>query len=167
MPRLIAKGALFASMWISAGLPVPASEPEIVSVRKIWDRGEHNAFTDLIRFQDRWWCTFREAKDHGPSLGQVRVIVSTDGEKWESAALLEEREVDLRDPKLPIMPDGRLMLIMGAASIGARPSVLARPESPSPPTDANGSATTRRMKAKRASTWQPFVSKTKDSHEGR
>ena len=115
MPRLIAKGALFASMWISAGLPVPASEPENVSVRKIWDRGEHNAFSDLIRFQDRWWCTFREAKDHGPSLGQVRVIVSTDGEKWESAALLEEREVDLRDPKLSIMPDGRLMLIMGGS----------------------------------------------------
>ena len=79
MTRRIAMVALFASMWISAGIPAPASEPEIVSVRKIWDGGEHNAFTDLIRFQDRWWCTFREAKDHGPSHGQVRVIVSTDG----------------------------------------------------------------------------------------
>jgi len=26
--------------------------PEIVSVKKIWDQGPHNAFTDLIRFQD-------------------------------------------------------------------------------------------------------------------
>lgn len=115
MPRRIASVALLASMWIAAGLPAAASEPEIVSVRKIWDHGEHNAFTDLIRFQDRWWCAFREAKDHGPSIGQVRVIASADGDKWESAALLQEREVDLRDPKLSIMPDGRLMLIMGGS----------------------------------------------------
>ena len=54
----------------------PASEPEIVSVTKIWDRGQHNAFTDLIRFQDQWLCTFREARDHGQtgSRGKVRVI---------------------------------------------------------------------------------------------
>ncbi|MYK39088.1 MAG: exo-alpha-sialidase, partial [Gemmatimonadetes bacterium] len=43
--------------------------PQILSVEKIWDRGPHNAFTDLIRFADRWWCTFREAQDHGPSIG--------------------------------------------------------------------------------------------------
>src|SRR5262249_7755175 len=64
-------------------------------------------------FRDRWWCTFREARDHGPSVGKVRVLVSQDAETWHSAALLEERAVDLRDPKLSVMPDGRLMLIMG------------------------------------------------------
>ncbi len=31
IPRLIAKVTLFVSIWIAAGLPVPASEPEIVS----------------------------------------------------------------------------------------------------------------------------------------
>lgn len=92
-----------------------ASEPQIVSVQKIWDRGEHNAFTDLIRFGDRWWCTFREAKDHGPSLGRVRVISSDDGRTWRSAALLEQDGIDLRDPKLSVMPDGRLMMIMGGS----------------------------------------------------
>ena len=29
--------------------------PQILSVEKIWDRGPHNAFTDLMRFADRWW----------------------------------------------------------------------------------------------------------------
>ncbi len=106
MRRLIRISILVAVGWSTAVLPVTASEPEIVSARKIWDQGEHNAFTDLIRFQDRWWCTFREAKDHGPSIGKVRIIVSTDTENWESAAVLEEREVDLRDPKFSIMPDG-------------------------------------------------------------
>jgi len=34
---------------------------ELVEVRKIWDQAPHNAFTDLRRFQDRWFCVFREA----------------------------------------------------------------------------------------------------------
>ncbi len=99
-----------------------SSEPEILSVEKIWDQGEHNAFTDLIRFENGWWCTFREAKVHGPSIGKVRVITSQDGEKWTSAGLVEQDGVDLRDPKLSIMPDGRLMLIMGGSvySVGGR-----------------------------------------------
>ena len=89
--------------------------PQILSVEKIWDRGPHNAFTDLMRFADRWWCTFREAQDHGPSIGTVRVICSDDGRAWESAAVLAEQEVDLRDPKLSIANDGRLMLVAGGS----------------------------------------------------
>ena len=42
-----------------------AAPPAIVSVARIWDGGAHNAFTDLIRWRDRWYCTFREADDHG------------------------------------------------------------------------------------------------------
>jgi hypothetical protein len=92
-----------------------AAEPELVSVKKIWDKGPHNAFTDLIRFDDRWLCTFREAEGHGKSLGNVRVIESADGDEWRHAALVEEKGIDLRDPKLSVMPDGRLMLIMGGS----------------------------------------------------
>lgn len=106
------------SAFLSLGLAVPAAhaaKPQLVSVQKIWDRGQHNAFTDLLYHQGRWWCTFREAKDHGPSLGKVRVITSAKGKTWESAALLAEAGVDLRDPKLSAMPDGRLMLVMGGS----------------------------------------------------
>lgn len=88
-------------------------QPEIISVRKIWDRAPHSAFTDLIRFQDRWYCIFREAESHAGSIGKLRVLTSRDGEKWESAALLVEEGIDLRDPKLSIMPDGRLMIVAG------------------------------------------------------
>ena len=31
---------------------------------KIWDQGNHNAFTDLIRWHDQWYCSFREADGH-------------------------------------------------------------------------------------------------------
>ncbi len=93
-----------------------ANAPQLVSVRRIWDAGEHNAFTDLIRFKEQWWCTFREAGGHGGgTIGKVRVIRSVDGETWESAALLDEDGIDLRDPKLSVMPDGRLMLLAGGS----------------------------------------------------
>jgi hypothetical protein len=84
-------------------------------VRKIWDVGEHNAFTDLIRWRDRWWCTFREAEGHVGGDGKVRVITSADGQEWKSAALVAEKDIDLRDPKCSITPDDRLMIVCGGS----------------------------------------------------
>ena len=89
--------------------------PQLLSVQKIWDQAPHSAFTDLVRFGDQWWCTFREAADHGASIGRVRLLCSEDGEGWESAAAIEEPEVDLRDPKLSVTPDHRLMLVAGGS----------------------------------------------------
>jgi len=89
--------------------------PELVSVRKIWDRAPHNAFTDLILFHDRWYCTFREAEGHVKGDGKVRVIVSEHGEQWHSAALLAEEGIDLRDPKLSVTPTGQLMILAGGS----------------------------------------------------
>ena len=95
---------------------VRAADPRIVSVEKIWDRGLHNAFTDLIRFRERWFCTFREGERHAAGQdGRIRVITSSDGENWESAALLSTEGVDLRDPKLSLTPDGRLLLVAGGS----------------------------------------------------
>ena len=90
-------------------------EAEVVSVEKIWDRAAHQAFTDLIRFEGRWFATFREADGHVRGDGRLRVITSADGESWKSAALLEEPGIDLRDPKLSETPDGRLMLTAGGS----------------------------------------------------
>ncbi len=90
-------------------------EPELLSVEKIWDQGGHNAFTDLIRFNDRWYSTFREADGHVKGDGKTRIISSADGTAWESVGLLEEEGIDLRDPKLSITPDNRLMVVMGGS----------------------------------------------------
>ncbi len=105
------------------------AEPELISVRKIWDAGKHNAFTDLIRWHDRFWCTFREADDHVGGDGALRVLTSSDGDVWESAALLTEKGIDLRDPKLSVTPDDRLMIVAGGSVyegkklLGRRPRV--------------------------------------------
>src|SRR5688572_23690228 len=94
-----------------AGIGAWADEQaKILEVKKIWDQAAHNAFTDLVRFKDQWFCVFREGKDHVSPDGALRIITSTDGEKWESAALLKSASGDLRDAKIPITPNGELML---------------------------------------------------------
>ena len=90
-------------------------EAKIVSVKKIWDQGTHNAFTDLIRFRGKWLCCFREATDHASNDGTIRIIASSDGERWSSVGHLTEKGTDLRDPKLSINPQKRLVLIMGGS----------------------------------------------------
>lgn len=88
---------------------------ELEDVRKIWDRDPHSAFTDLIRFKDQWFCSFRVGAKHVSADGAIQVLKSTDGLNWSPAARIQSSEADLRDPKLSITPDGRLM-ITGAAS---------------------------------------------------
>ena len=96
-----------------------AAQKFLVSVERIYDRAPHSAFTDLVEFNGKLYCTFREGSGHVPGKegtnGTVRVIVSSDGQNWQSAALLAEDGVDLRDPKLSVTPDGRLMVLMGGS----------------------------------------------------
>ncbi|MEX2264308.1 MAG: sialidase family protein [Bryobacteraceae bacterium] len=88
---------------------------ELVEVRKIWDQGAHNAFTDLIRYKGRWYCTFREAEKHVSPDGALRVLESRDGREWKAVGLVASATGDLRDPKLSITPEGRLMLTAASA----------------------------------------------------
>lgn len=89
--------------------------PELVEVARIWDKAPHNAFTDLIQFRGRLYCVFREGSKHVSPDGALRVITSADGARWNSAALLQDPQADLRDAKLSITPDNRLMLSGAAA----------------------------------------------------
>ncbi len=94
---------------------------ELIDSCRIWDAAPHNSMTDLIRFRDQWLCAFREGADHHSFDGSLRILGSTDGEQWRSLALLSKPGADLRDPKLSVMPDGRLMLLAGARRPQAAP----------------------------------------------
>jgi hypothetical protein len=104
----------WCSTLLAAGAS-PADAPQLVSVKKIWDAAPHNAFTDLARYNGQWFCVFREGARHVGGNGSIRVLTSANAEGWESAALLSEPGIDLRDPKLSVTPDGRLMLVMEGA----------------------------------------------------
>jgi len=99
---------------ISAFGAVPITV-EVVEVRKIWDGAPHNAFTDLVRWNEKFYCAFREGRGHVSTDGKIRILKSKDTDHWESAALAELSGYDLRDAHLSVTPDGRLMLLGGAA----------------------------------------------------
>ncbi len=101
----------------AAGQQGPSIEMEIVEVRKIWERAPHNAFTDLVRWKNRFYCAFREGKGHADDIGKLRIIVSDDGRQWDSAGLLSMEELDLRDAALALTPDDRLMVLGGAQQV--------------------------------------------------
>lgn len=92
---------------------------KLAEVRKIWDAGHHNAFTDLVKHRGKLVCAFRESGAHVPANheqdGKVRVLESSDGTSWTSVALVERAGIDLRDPKLSITPDGRIMLLVAGS----------------------------------------------------
>ena len=100
-------------MPVSEG-PVPGAT--LVEYRKIWDQAPHNAFTNLIHHEGRWYCVFREGQGHVSPDGALRVITSTDGVEWTSAARVTSETADLRDAQITVTPDNGLML-SGAAAL--------------------------------------------------
>jgi len=95
-----------------ADVPVTA---EVVEVRRIWDQAPHNAFTDLLRWNSRFYCVFREGRGHVSTDGKIRVLESKDTDVWETRALIALAGYDLRDAHVSVTPDGRLMLVGGVA----------------------------------------------------
>lgn len=91
-----------------------------IRVTKIWDKGTHAAFTSLVKFKGKYYCSFREGYSHifnenGDADGKIRVIRSKNGSKWNSVLLYASDGKDLRDPKLSVTPDGRLMVNFGGS----------------------------------------------------
>lgn len=94
--------------------------PLFPSAQLIWQTEGHCAFTDMEQFLGTYYITFREAASHifdkeGKAEGRIRILASADGTHWESVALLQKEGMDLRDPKLSVTPDGRLMVMMGGS----------------------------------------------------
>lgn len=114
--KAVIAAAFIGGLTASAAAEETIDQRFVVSIERIWERPAHAAFTDIVAHANHLYCTFREGTDHVPGLnGVIRVIRSGDAMNWESVAVLEEPHADLRDPKLAITPDGRLMVDMGAS----------------------------------------------------
>ena len=81
----------------SAQPAAPHFTPRLLSVTRIHDAAPHNAFTDLTRFNNHYYCAFREGSGHVPGTdGVIRVLRSPDANSWTSIAEIKKDGVDLR-----------------------------------------------------------------------
>ena len=69
-------------------------------IRTVRIDGQHNAFTDLCRFQDRLYLAFRSCPDgHGVfASSRIVVLASDDGDEWTQVYTCRVPQRDTRDP---------------------------------------------------------------------
>ena len=79
----------------------------IVSVQRIFDNGEHNAFTDLVRFRGKYYLTFRSCPDghmvHPTS--SIIILASDDAKSWRQVHRFHVDKRDTRDPHFLIFKE--------------------------------------------------------------
>ena len=90
--------ALASISWSARGEEPPLVE--VTNVRRVFHNGEHNAFTDLIRFRNRYYLTFRSCPDGHMVHPTASVIVleSDDLSNWKQVHRFSVRHRDTRDP---------------------------------------------------------------------
>ena len=54
----------------------------LASVECLWDQGRHNGFTDLIYFNDVWYCAFRQADHHMSFDGHIVILSRKNNQAW-------------------------------------------------------------------------------------
>jgi hypothetical protein len=91
-----------AGLLLAAGTANSQAGPKVrvENVRRAFHNGEHNAFTDLIRWGDRIWLTFRSCPDGHmvASTASVIVLSSADGKEWRQEHRFSVPKRDTRDP---------------------------------------------------------------------
>lgn len=105
-----------------AAVRAPAADAPTVrveNIRRAFHNGEHNAFTDLIRWRGRFWLAFRSCPDgHGVfPTASVIVLASDDARSWHQMHRFSVPDRDTRDPHFLIFRD-QLFVYTGAAYVG-------------------------------------------------
>ena len=87
---------------------------QVESVRKAYNDGNHNAFTDLCRYRDRYYLTFRNCPDGHMLFTTSRILVleSDDTRTWREVCAFNVPERDVRDPHFMVFRD-RLYVLSG------------------------------------------------------
>ena len=79
----------------------------VEAIRRVFDDGPHNAFTDLVRFQGRIYLAFRNCPDghmvHPTS--SIIIMASDDGKEWQQVHRFSVKRRDTRDPHFLVFND--------------------------------------------------------------
>ncbi|MCR9296408.1 MAG: hypothetical protein NXI32_27165 [bacterium] len=110
---------MLAAVWL--GYPIENNHADdavpgvsVQNVRRVFDNGEHNAFTDLIRWKERYWLTFRSCPDGHMvfSTSSILVLTSDDARQWDIALQFSVPLRDTRDPHF-LAFQGKLFVYTG------------------------------------------------------
>lgn len=100
---------------VAAG-DVQAQAPQVTvsNIRRVFHNGEHNAFTDLVKFGGRYFLAFRSCPDghmvHPTS--SIIILVSDDLRSWDPVHRFHVPLRDTRDPHFLVFRD-RLFVYTG------------------------------------------------------
>ena len=108
---------------ISQPKPIHPPKTTLISVKRIWDKAPTNAFTDLCFFKNNFYCVFREGESRQSATSIVRILKSSDGDIWNPIAQIQVPQIDLRDPKINVTADGKLMLTACGAGINGHQTI--------------------------------------------
>ncbi|MCH2373590.1 MAG: hypothetical protein MK538_05365 [Planctomycetes bacterium] len=100
-----------------------APKVDVSDVRKVFDNGRHNAFTDLTKFQGALYLAFRDCPDgHGVSPNaSVIILTSKDAREWKQVHRFSVPKRDTRDPHFLVFKD-RLFVYTGTWYSGDTPA---------------------------------------------
>ncbi|NND96927.1 MAG: hypothetical protein HKN47_06315 [Pirellulaceae bacterium] len=76
-------------------------------VRRVFHNGQHNAFTDLVRFGDKFFLTFRSCPDGHMVFPTSKILIlqSDDTVHWKQVAQFNVPQRDTRDPHFLVFQD--------------------------------------------------------------
>ena len=86
----------------------------VTDVRRVFHNGEHNAFTDLVKFRNRFYLAFRSCPDgHGVHpTSSIIVLSSPDARSWKQVYRFHVPQRDTRDPHFLVFR-GKLFVYTG------------------------------------------------------
>ncbi len=107
---------IHTALWLPADATAKDDVPavRVTNIRRAFHNGEHNAFTDMVHFQDKFYLTFRSCPDghmvHPTS--SILVLSSDDGIQWQQVHRFRVEKRDTRDPHFLVYGD-RLFVYSG------------------------------------------------------
>jgi hypothetical protein len=88
----------------------PAAElpgVKVSNIRRVFHNGEHNAFTDLVKFHDTYYLTFRSCPDGHMvhPTASIIILASDDTKTWRQVHRFSVPKRDTRDPHFLVFQD--------------------------------------------------------------
>jgi hypothetical protein len=89
-------------------------EVKVTNIRRVFHNGEHNAFTDMTKFNGRYYLAFRSCPDGHMVHPTASIIIlsSADTKKWVLVHRFSVDKRDTRDPHFLVFKD-RLFVYTG------------------------------------------------------